>query len=178
MKRAPSRPVFLMVVAGANKKRYKKKRKPAFFAITARKVQGGRWELPHGEESLLSLAWQRWEVEVSHREMKSVFGLGEAQCWNARSVVMVMRWRAWLYGVMVLAGVRAWGVGRGPIRPPGRWWGGSGRWSMGTLWRGYRSEMWGEEGFREVLTPTGGGWVRKEGMMAGLTNAVGGSQRL
>lgn len=95
-----------------------------------------------------------------------------------RSAVTVVRWRAWLYGVMVLAGLRAWGLGRGPIRPPGRWWGGSGRWSLGTLWRGYRSEMWGVEEFREVLTPTGGGWVRKEGLMAGLSNAVGGSQRL
>lgn len=184
MKKGSERPVFLVVVAGSRKKHYKKRRNPAFFVVTARRKrrkageQEEKSELPFEEGLLLSLAWQRWEIEVAHRELKSVFGLGEAQCWNARSVVMVMRWRAWLYAVMVLAGMRAWGLGRGPIRPPGRWWGGSGRWSLGTLWRGYRSEMWGVEEFREVLTPTGGGWVRKEGLMAGLENAVGGSQRV
>ncbi|MDQ7034772.1 MAG: hypothetical protein Q9P01_08020 [Anaerolineae bacterium] len=28
------------------------------------------------------LMWQRWEVEVCHRELKSNFGLGNKQCHN------------------------------------------------------------------------------------------------
>jgi hypothetical protein len=121
--------------------------------------------------NLLSWAWQRWEVEVSHREMKSSFGLGEIQCWNARSVVMAARWQAWCYGVMVLAGYRAWGLSRGSPRPGGRWWGGSGRWSLGTLWRGYRRELWGTEQFRPLWTGTGGNDYEKEAHLLEMNNA-------
>ena len=103
---------------------------------------------------------------------------GEAQCWGPRSAILSVRFRAWSYGVMVLAGVRCGGL-RGPasVRPAGRWWGGSGRWSMGTLWRGYRSEMWGSYEFRPVLAATGGGWPKKEGLLAGMNNSVAGSLR-
>ncbi|HSK83314.1 MAG TPA: hypothetical protein VK902_07890 [Rubrobacter sp.] len=41
--------------------------------------EGGEWVLPYPAHELLTWAWQRWEVEVCHREMKSGFGLGEAQ---------------------------------------------------------------------------------------------------
>jgi len=40
------------------------------------------WTLPYPVEELLSWAWQRAEVEVCHREMKSGFGLRETQCWG------------------------------------------------------------------------------------------------
>lgn len=109
--------------------------------------------------------------------MKSSFGLGEIQCWNARSAVMAVRWQAWCYGVMVLAGYRAWGLGRGPARPAGRWWGGSERWSFSTLWRGYRKEMWGAEGFRPLWTGTSNNYYEKEAHLAGMNNAVFGTLR-
>src|SRR5215208_7065025 len=48
---------------------------------------------------------------------------------------------------LVLAGYRAWGTSGGPIRLSGRW-NGFGRWFLNTLWRGYRAELWGLEGFR------------------------------
>ncbi len=138
-------PVFLVVVKGVDRRaKRRRQREPAFFLVSALWQKEG-WSMPFSAEELLSWAWQRWEVEVAHREMKSSFGLGEIQCWNVRSVVLSVRWQAWCYGVMVLAGYRAWGLSRGPIRPAGRWWGGSGRWSLGTLWRGYRRELWGCE---------------------------------
>jgi hypothetical protein len=135
--------------------------------------------MPHTPEELLSLAWQGWEVEVCHREMKSGFGLGEAQCWAARSAVLSVRWGAWSYGVMVLAGFRTWGLGAGPasLRAAGRWWGEAKRWSMGTLWRGYRSEVWGAGEFRPVLLPSQEGWPKKEVLLAGMGNSVAGSLR-
>jgi hypothetical protein len=62
---------------------------------------------------------------VRHREMKTGFGLGEARCWGPRSAVLSVRFRAWSYAVMVLAGVRCWGLEAGPasLRPAGGWWG-------------------------------------------------------
>lgn len=165
LKGAPERPVFLVVVRGrkaSRKKPGQKERKPAYWLVSAvRGEDGGEWVLPYPAHELLCWAWQRWEVEVCHREMKSGFGLGEAQCWGARSAILSVRFRAWSYGVLVLAGFGAWGPGRGPIRPAGRWWGGSKRWSMGTLWRGFRAEAWGTGEFRAILTPTREGWPKK-----------------
>jgi len=181
IEKAPERPVFLVVVKGIwwEQAGRRRTRRPAYLLVSAVSGEDGGWELPYAAEELLSWAWQRWEVEVCHREMKSSFGLGEAQCWGARSAVMSVRWGAWSYGVMVLVGLRAWGLGVGPacVRPAGRWWGGSGKWSMGTLWRGYRSELWGTCEFRPVFAPIGGGWPKKEALLAGMGNAVAGSLR-
>jgi len=181
-KKASERPAFLVVVRGvrrgrAGSPRYHRWRKASYWLVSAILDRSGGWTLPHPAEELLSWAWQRWEVEVCHREMKISFGLGEAQCWGAHSAILSVRFRAFSYGVMVLAGIRAWGLGRGPIRPPGRWWGGSGRWSLGTLWRGYRSEMWGCEEFRAIFAPTRGGWPKKEALLAAQGNVVYGSVR-
>ncbi len=180
LEKAPERPVFLVVVKGIDRARagLRRRREPSFFLVSAVPdgPEGG-WALPYPAEELLSWAWQRWEVEVCHREMKTGFGLGEAQCWGPCSAILAVRWRAWCYGVLVLAGFRAWGLGRGPIRPPGLWWGGAKRWSLGSLWRGYRSEMWGEAEFRPIFAPMRGGWPKKEALLAGMGNSVNGSLR-
>jgi len=182
IKDAPQRPVFLIAVKGIGRVRggRRRDRKPAYWLVSAlRGEDGSSWKLPYPPRELLFWAWQRWEVEVCHREMKSGFGLGEAQCWADRSAIFSVRWGAWSYGVTVLAGFRCWGLGAGPasLRPAGRWWGGAKRWSMGTLWRGYRSEMWGAYEFRTIFAPTGGGWPKKEALLAGMNNAVAGSLR-
>ena len=180
LKRAPERPVFLVVLKGIDRTRagLRRRREPSFFLVSAvPEGPEGQWALPYRAEELLSWAWQRWEVEVAHREMKMSFGLGETQCWGPCSAILSVRFRAWCYGVLVLAGFRAWGLGRGPIRPPGRWWGGAKRWSLGSLWRGYRSELWGEAEFRLVFAPMRGGWPKKEALLAGMSNAVHGSLR-
>lgn len=126
VKKAAGRPVFLIVVKGIDRVRSgrRRTRKPAYWLVSALLGEDGGWKLPYQAEDLLSWAWQRWEVEVCHREMKSGFGLGEVQCWGPRSAILSVRWGVWCYGVMVLAGYRAWGLGRGPasLRPAGRWW--------------------------------------------------------
>lgn len=181
IKGAPQRLVFLIALKGIGRIRAgrRRDRKPAYWLVSAIRGEDGSWELPYRAEELLFWAWQRWEVEVCHREMKTGFGLGEAQCWGERSAIMSVRFRAWSYGVMVLAGYRAGGLGAGPasLRPAGRWWGGAKRWLMGTLWRGYRSEMWGSYEFRPILVPSRGGWPKKEALLAGMNNSVGGSLR-
>ena len=68
-------------------------------------------------------------------------------------------------------------MGPASLRPAGGWWGGSKWWSMGTLWRGYRSEVWGVGEFRPILMPIGGGWPKKEALLAGMDNSVAGSLR-
>lgn len=178
LERAPDRPVFLMVVKGVNRKdsRYRRQRDPSFFLISA-VCKDERWVLPFPAAQLLGWMWQRWEVEVAHRELKTNLGLGEIQCWSKEAAILAVQWQAWTYGVLVLAGYRTWGLGRGTKRPPGKWWNGSGRWSLNTLWRGYRAEMWGSEEFRPVFTPTTDGWPEKESLLAGMSNAVAGSLR-
>lgn len=177
---AAEHPVFLLVVKGVNRqaagRRHRKQREPSFFLISAKR-DGERWILPCPATELLSWMWQRWEIEVCHRQCKSGFGLGEIQCWSQQAAVLAVQWQAWAYGVLVLAGYRAWGVSGGPIRPPGRWWNGSGRWSLNTLWRGYRAELWGTEEFRPVFASTANGWPEKEALLAGMGNAVAGSLR-
>jgi hypothetical protein len=179
LERAPERPVFLLVVAGVERsagRRRSVRRDPAFWIVSAVE-ESDSWALPYPATELLAWAWQRWEVEVAHREMKTGFGLGEMQCWSEEAAVLAVRWQAWAYSVLVLAGYRARGMEVGPIRPPGRWWSGSRRWSIGSLWRGYRAELWGAEEFRSIFTATGEGWPEKESLLVGMGNAVNGSLR-
>jgi hypothetical protein len=158
VKGAAARPVFLLVVKGIDRQtpRGRRHREPSFWLATAVPDAAGRWRLPARPAELLAWAWQRWEIEVTHRDLKTGFGLGEPQSWSATGAVLSVQWAAWACGVAALAGVRAWGLGRGPTRPAGRWWGGGGRWSWGQLWQGIRQELWGATEFRRGWWGTGG----------------------
>jgi hypothetical protein len=180
----PNRPVFLIVVRGMDRKVQGRrgnpglarvKRKPAFYLVSAIQSCGG-WVLPFSAEFLLAWAWQRWELEVEHRELKSSFGLGDKQCWNQRSAVVSVQWTAWVYAVLLLAGYRTWGLTGGPPTPA-RWWRGSQRWSFNTLWRAYRAALWKTPDFRAVWTATGDNWLKKGDWIAGLWNSVAGAAR-
>ncbi len=170
-------PVFLIVVRGMDRQiRGKRvKRDPVFYLVSA--IQCGReWLLPLPEEDLLAWAWQRWELEVAHREMKSGFGLGEKQCWNTRSAVRSVQWSAWVYALLLLAGYRTWGLTHGPATPA-RWWKGAGRWSFTTLWRAYRSALWGTGDFQPVCSFTPGKWQKKEAWLAAFLNSAAAAAR-
>jgi len=86
------RPVFLIVVKGMHRlvgktqKHYKHKG-PSFYLVSAIQ-RGGPWALPFPIAMLLAWLWQRWEIEVAHREVKSGLGVGEKQCWNSRSAIV------------------------------------------------------------------------------------------
>ena len=79
VKGAPERPVFLLVVGGVRNRPKHKRRDPSFWLVTATQDGQDTWRLPLPVAELLAWAWQRWEVEVLHRELKSGFGLGEQQ---------------------------------------------------------------------------------------------------
>ena len=127
--------------------------------------------LPLTITTLLEWAWQRWELEVEHREIKSGFGLGEKQCWNQRSAIVSVQWSAWVYAVLLLTGYRTWGLLQGPPSPA-RWWRGARRWSFNSLWRAFRVALWQSSDFRAVWTATGDNWLKKEDQMASLWNAA------
>jgi hypothetical protein len=168
----PEIPLFLFVVKGMHRKIGKKKlrwkhRKPSFYLVSAVQVNG-EWQLPLPLETILAWLWQRWELEVAHREMKSGFGIGEKQCWNPRSTLTSIQWSVWVYAILLLSAYRTWGLLNGPPVPT-RWWQDAKRWSFNTLWRQYRAELWGNPQFQAFWTRTPDNWLKKEAFLTHLT---------
>jgi len=174
---APDTPLFLIVVRGEcwQRRHQPRRRRPRFYLVNALQ-RAGQWVLPLPIETLLFWAWHRWELEVVHREVKSGLGLGEKQCWNPHAAVLSVQWNAWLYAVLLLAGYRTWGLCSGPPTPT-VWWPGARRWSLNTLWRGYRAALWGNPHFQPLWPASSPHWWKKETALSGLLNASHGSAR-
>lgn len=173
-KGAPQRPLILITVRGKQRNGYR--REPLPFLVNAVQDKDGNWVLPLPIKTLLFWAWQRWELEVCHRELKSNFGLGNKQCFNPHSAVLSVQWSAWVYSLLLLAGYRTWGLRTAPP-VPSRWWRGSQRWSLNTLWRAFRAELWQTREFQPLFKATHGDWAEKEPLLAALSNAVLASAR-
>lgn len=110
-KGAPNCPLMLILVRGkVVHGRRKRRRPPLPFLVNANLTPDGQWQLPLPVEQLLFWSWQRWEVEVAHRELKSNFGLGNKQCWNPRAAVLSVQWSAWVYSAFVTGWVSLLGV--------------------------------------------------------------------
>jgi hypothetical protein len=177
----PEVPVFLLVIKGMHrlvgkKKKASKHKGPSFYLVSAVQRKG-QWLLPFPVTFLLAWLWQRWEIEVAHREMKSGLGIGEMQCWNTRSAVLSVQWSVWMYAVILLAGYRTWGLLNGPATPA-RWWRGAQRWSLTTLWRAYRAALWGTAEFRALWSPSRDNWWEIDTWFAALNNAVAAAARI
>lgn len=172
-KGAPERPLFLIIVRGKHRTRNGRtyRRKPLPFLVNAHLNAQGHYVLPLPVKTLLFWAWQRWEIEVCHRELKASFGLGDKQCWNPLAAVASVQWTAWVYTLLLLAGYRTWGLCQNNTVPT-RWWTGSQRWSFNTLWRAYRAALWGSHDFRPLYTLTPDDWVKKEAILQGMRNAI------
>jgi hypothetical protein len=174
-------PLFLFVVKGMHRKVGKKKlrwkhRKPSFYLVSAIQVQG-EWQLPLSVETLLAWLWQRWELEVAHREMKSGFGVGEKQCWNPRATIASVQWNVWVYALLLLSAYRTWGLLHAPPIPT-RWWHGAQRWSFNTLWRQFRLTFWATSQFQAFWTRTPDNWLQKESFLISLSNSIAASTRI
>ncbi len=126
------------------------RRKPCFYLVNAVE-QAGQWVLPLPAETLLFWAWQRWELEVAHREAKSGFGVGDKQCWNPRAAVTSVQWSAWLYSLLLLAAYRTWGLTHHP-HTPSAWWSGAPRWSFNYLWRAFHLDCLNTPEFLPLLS--------------------------
>lgn len=173
LKGAAAHPVFLLVVKGVDRRGRRLRREPTYWLASAALTADGGWALPAPAEALLAWAWQRWEVEVAHREQKTTFGLGDPQCWGSRSTVAAVQLAGWLYGLLLLTGVTVWGLGRPPAEvPTARWWRGSGRWSPDQLWAALRAELWDLGEFRPVWGGTPLNWPEMADWAAAQTNAL------
>jgi hypothetical protein len=177
----PTCPGYLIVIGGTTRwvgKRHpqRKQTKPCFYLVTA-VAHEGAWQLPFPITTLLARLWQRWELEVTHREMKSGLGVGEIQCWSQRGAVVSVQWSAWFFAVLLFAGYRTWGLVQGPPAL-GRWRRHARRWSISTLLRGFRAELWGDSEFRACWTPSPDNWADIEHWIQGRNNAVAATSRL
>jgi len=161
-------PLFLIVVQGqvwkkGKRKSKTKRRDPAFYLVNA-VCLNDQWQLPLPLTTLLSWAWQRWEVEVVHREVKSILGLGDKQCWNAWSAVTSIQWSAWVYALLMLAGYRTYGVAQ-PIPRSTAWQRQPRRWTLTTLLEQTRLDLATFSPFSSFASPTPRYWPEMEAIL-------------
>lgn len=171
VKGAPDHPVMLLVVRGSQPGHGTRARRARFWLVNAVQQQG-RWVAPLPAESLIAWCWQRWEIEVTHRELKTGFGVGQGQSWNEHSAFLTVQWQVTVYALLLLAGYRCWGLHPGPVRPPGTWWRGSGRWSLDQVRQAIRKESGMVAEFRPVWQPIPGNWWKITDWIDLQTNAT------
>jgi hypothetical protein len=98
------RPLRLLVVApvpycsGKGKRKYY--REPAFLLTT---------DLQRSAAALLQAYFDRWQIEVNHREIKHTLGIGQAQVRNPRSVPRQPAMLVAAYSALLLAGIQVFG---------------------------------------------------------------------
>jgi hypothetical protein len=105
---AGQRPLRLIVIAPApyRKSRNKKLhyRDPAYLLTS---------DLRSSRKQLLQIYFDRWQIEVNHREEKDTLGVGQAQLWNVTSVPKQPVLAVAAYSALLLASLRAFGAERG-----------------------------------------------------------------
>jgi hypothetical protein len=158
-KAVPNQPVYLLVIdryewMTRNKtgRRVRHEHQEGYYLISAVR-RNGIWDLPYPAEMLLQWVWQRWEVEVTHRDLKAGFGVGQMQCWGKISSVLATPWCVWVFALMLLSAYRAWGW-QAPYAVDCAWWRGARRWSFNTVWRYFRIALWRLDTFRALAAQT------------------------
>jgi hypothetical protein len=101
------REVRLLVVAPVGYRTSKNGRKyyrqPAYLITT---------DLTTSAVVLLQAYFDRWGIEVNHRDEKEILGVGEAQVWNKHSVSKVPALLVAMYSWLLLAGLKCHGPTR------------------------------------------------------------------
>lgn len=80
-------------------------RHPAYLLTT---------DLTSPAKHLLQIYFDRWQIEVNHREEKDTLGVGQAQVWNEKSVPRQPVLAVAAYSALLLASLIALGPARGP----------------------------------------------------------------
>ena len=173
----PGVPLFLIVIGGGKRPpgSRRKNYKPCFFLVNAVEINGV-WSLPLPTPLILAWLWQRWELEVAHRQMKSGLGLGEKQCWNDFSTVATVQWSVWIYALIMLSGYRVWKNQAGP-QAPGLWRKPAQRWSFNIVCQSLRIEMWHQPQFRATWNWSRDNWLVNEPLWDNLMNSILASAR-
>ena len=101
------REVRLLVVAPVGYRTSKNGRKfyrqPAYLLTT---------DLRTSAVALLQAYFDRWGIEVNHRDEKEILGMGQAQVWNQHSVSKVPALLVAMYSWLLLAGLHCYGPTR------------------------------------------------------------------
>jgi hypothetical protein len=69
-------------------------------------------DLQSDARTLLQCYFDRWQIEVNHREQKDTIGVGNAQVWSAKSVPRQPAFAVAGYSLLLLAGLKEFGPGR------------------------------------------------------------------
>ncbi len=105
---AKQRPLRLFVIAPTPYRKNQGKRlyyrNPAYLFTT---------DLKCSPRQLLQIYFDRWQIEVNHREEKDTLGVGQAQLWNATSVPKQPVLAVAAYSALLLASLQAFGPQRG-----------------------------------------------------------------
>jgi hypothetical protein len=105
---AKQRPLRLIVIAPTPYRKSKSKklyyRDPAYLLTT---------DLRSSLKQLLQIYFDRWQIEVNHREEKDTLGVGQAQLWNVTSVPKQPVLAVAAYSALLLASLQAFGAERG-----------------------------------------------------------------
>ncbi len=105
---AKTRPLRLFVVAPTPYRKRKSAklyyRRPAFLLCT---------DLTSSARQLLQIYFDRWQIEVNHREEKDTLGIGQAQLWNPTSVPRQPVLAVAAYSALLLAALHVFGAERG-----------------------------------------------------------------
>jgi hypothetical protein len=120
---------------------------------------------------LLTWAWQRWELEVVHREVKSLFGLGDKQCHQPNAAVASVQWSAWVYALLTLAAYRTWGLPTPPT-PTTAWYRYPKRWSFSTVLDTLRAALFTHPDFRSLFHPSPNNWPEMEAVLRDYSLSV------
>ena len=67
---------------------------------------------------LLQAYFDRWGIEVNHRDEKDILGVGQAQVWNEQSVCKVPALLVAMYSWLLLAGLHCYGATRTAVYEP------------------------------------------------------------
>jgi hypothetical protein len=105
---AQQRPLRLIVLAPTPYRKSKSRRlyyrDPAYLLTT---------DLRSAPKQLLQIYFDRWQIEVNHREEKDTLGVGQAQLWNVTSVPKQPVLAVAAYSALLLASLKAFGAERG-----------------------------------------------------------------
>ena len=69
-------------------------------------------DLTLAAKELLQSYFDRWEIEVNHRDEKEILGVGQAQVWSAKSHPRQPAFAVAAYSLLLLAGLLAYGPAR------------------------------------------------------------------
>jgi len=75
-------------------------------------------DLVHSARSLLQIYFDRWQIEVNHREEKDTLGVGQAQLWNLNAVPKQPALVVAAYSALLLAALETFGIERGAAYQP------------------------------------------------------------